>query len=79
MMLAHIGWGLAQFSGGRFILGLGTQVKGHNERCFSVPWVPPKSRLRDIVLAIQAIQDFWQRGIHLDFRSRHYTHTLYKN
>ena len=55
MMLAHISWGLAQFSGGYFILGFGTQVKGHDERYFTVPWVPPRSRLRDIVFAIQAI------------------------
>jgi probable F420-dependent oxidoreductase len=76
MVLAHIGWDLAQFSGGRFILGLGTQVKGHNERRFSVPWVPPGPRLRDMVLAIRAIWDCWQHGTRLDFRSRHYTHTL---
>jgi len=55
MMLAHIGWSLAQFSGGHFILGLGTQAKGDNERRFSVPWVPPRPRLRDIVLAIRTI------------------------
>ena len=57
-------------------LGLGTQVKGHNERRFSVPWVPPGPRLRDMVLAIRAIWDCWQHGTRLDFRSRHYTHTL---
>ena len=55
MMLAHIGWDLAQFCGGRFILRLGTRVKGHTERRFSVPWVPPRLRFRDIVLAIEAI------------------------
>jgi alkanesulfonate monooxygenase SsuD/methylene tetrahydromethanopterin reductase-like flavin-dependent oxidoreductase (luciferase family) len=76
MVLAHIGWDLAQFSGGRFMLGLGTQVKGHNERRFSVPWVPPGPRLRDMVRAIRAIWDSWQHGTRLDFRSRHYTHTL---
>jgi probable F420-dependent oxidoreductase len=76
MVLAQIGWDLAKFSGGRFILGLGTQVKGHNERRFSVPWVPPGPRLRDLVLAIRAIWDCWQNGTRLDFRSAHYTHTL---
>jgi probable F420-dependent oxidoreductase len=76
MVLANIGWDLAKFSGGRFILGLGTQVKGHNERRFSVPWVPPGPRLRDMVLAIRAIWDSWQHGTRLDFRSAHYTHTL---
>jgi probable F420-dependent oxidoreductase len=76
MVLACIGWDLAKFSGGRFILGLGTQVKGHNERRFSVPWVPPGPRLRDMVLAIRAIWDCWQNGTRLNFRSVHYTHTL---
>jgi probable F420-dependent oxidoreductase len=76
MVLANIGWDLAKFSGGRFILGLGTQVKGHNERRFSVPWVPPGPRLRDMILAIRAIWDCWQNGTRLDFRSEHYTHTL---
>lgn len=76
MVLANLGWDLAKFSGGRFILGLGTQVKGHNERRFSVPWVPPGPRLRDMVLAIRAIWNAWQNGTRLDFRSPHYTHTL---
>jgi probable F420-dependent oxidoreductase len=76
MVFANIGWDLAKFSGGRFILGLGTQVKGHNERRFSVPWVPPGPRLRDMVLAIRAIWDSWQNGTRLHFQSEHYTHTL---
>jgi probable F420-dependent oxidoreductase len=67
---------LAKFSGGRFILGLGTQVKGHNERRFSTPWVPPGPRLRDMILAIRAIWDSWQNGTRLNFHSEHYTHTL---
>ena len=76
MAFANIGWDLAKFSGGRFILGLGTQVKGHNERRFSVPWVPPGPRLRDMVLAIRAIWESWQNGTRLQFESEHYTHTL---
>jgi probable F420-dependent oxidoreductase len=76
MVLANIGWDLAKFSGGRFILGLGTQVKGHNERRFSVPWVPPGPRLRDMILAIRAIWDSWQNGTRLNFHGTHYTHTL---
>ena len=76
MVVANIGWDLAKFSGGRFILGLGTQVKGHNERRFSVPWVPPGPRLRDMVLALRAIWASWQNGTRLDFRSAHYSHTL---
>ena len=76
LVLAHIGWDLAKYSGGRFILGLGTQVKGHNERRFSVPWVPPGPRLRDMILGIRAIWDCWQNGTPLNFHSPHYTHTL---
>jgi probable F420-dependent oxidoreductase len=76
MVLANLGWDLAKFSQGRFILGLGTQVKGHNERRFSVPWRPPGPRLRDLILALRAIWDSWQNGTRLDFRSPHYTHTL---
>jgi probable F420-dependent oxidoreductase len=76
MVLANIGWDLAKFSAGRFILGLGTQVKGHNERRFSVPWVPPGPRLRDMILAIRAIWESWQKGTRLHFQSPHYTHTL---
>jgi probable F420-dependent oxidoreductase len=76
MVLANLGWDLAAFSHGRFILGLGTQVKGHNERRFSVPWVPPGPRLRDMILAMRAIWNSWQNGTRLDFRSQHYTHTL---
>ena len=55
MVFANIGWDLAKFSSGRFILGLGTQVKGHNVRRFSTDWVAPGPRLRDMVLAIRAI------------------------
>jgi probable F420-dependent oxidoreductase len=76
MVFANIGWDLAKFSGGRFILGLGTQVKGHNERRFSTPWVSPGPRLRDMILAIRAIWDSWQHGTRLNFHSEHYTHTL---
>lgn len=76
MVFANIGWDLAKFSGGRFILGLGTQVKGHNVRRFSTPWVAPGPRLRDMVLAIRAIWESWQNGTQLAFESEHYTHTL---
>ena len=47
MTVANIGWDLQAASGGRFVLGLGSQVKGHNERRFSVPWSPPAPRLRE--------------------------------
>ena len=76
MILAHIAWDLAEASRGRFILGLGTQVKGHNERRFSVTWTAPGPRLREVVLALRAIWDCWQNGTPLKFRGEHYAFTL---
>lgn len=76
MILAHTAWDLAEASRGRFILGLGTQVKGHNERRFSVPWSSPGPRLRELVLALKAIWDCWQNGTPLNFRGEHYSFTL---
>lgn len=76
MILAHISWDLAQASRGRFILGLGTQVKGHNERRFSANWASPGPRLREVILALRAIWDCWQNGTALDFKGEFYTFTL---
>jgi alkanesulfonate monooxygenase SsuD/methylene tetrahydromethanopterin reductase-like flavin-dependent oxidoreductase (luciferase family) len=60
MVLAYMGWDLARYSEGRFALGLGTQVKAHNERRFSVDWESPGPRLREAVLAIRHIWRVWQ-------------------
>ncbi|MGH7806451.1 MAG: TIGR03617 family F420-dependent LLM class oxidoreductase, partial [Candidatus Binatia bacterium] len=76
MILAHICWDLAKASGGRFILGLGSQVKGHNERRFSVKWEQPVKKLREVVLSLRAIWDAWQNGTKLDFRGEFYQFTL---
>lgn len=76
MITAHIAWDLQRASDGRFILGLGTQVKGHNERRFSVKYEAPGPRLREIVLALRAIWDCWQRGTKLDFRGQFYRFDL---
>ena len=75
-VLAHIAWDLQNASGGRFSLGLGSQVKAHNERRFSVPWEPPGPRLREVVQALRAIWDCWQGGTPLDFRGRSYRFDL---
>ena len=76
MILAHTCWDLAKASGGRFMLGLGSQVKGHNERRFSVKWESPAPRMREIVLALRAIWDCWQNGTKLDFKGRFYRFDL---
>jgi len=76
MVFANLGWDLQKASGGRFVLGLGSQVKGHNERRFSVPWSAPAPRLRECVEAIRAIWDCWANGTKLDFQGEHYTFSL---
>jgi probable F420-dependent oxidoreductase len=76
MVLAHIAWDLQKASGGRFVLGLGSQVKAHNERRFSVAWEPPGPRIREVVQALRAIWDCWQHGTRLDFRGRSYRFDL---
>ena len=69
-------WTLARLSKGRFILGLGSQVKGHIERRFGVRWSPPGPWLRDYVGALRAIWASWQHGAKLDYKSEHYTLNL---
>jgi len=76
MLLATIGRDLQDASAGRFTLGLGTQVRPHIERRYSMPWSRPAARLREMVLAIQAIWDAWDGIAPLDFRGEFYTHTL---
>jgi probable F420-dependent oxidoreductase len=75
--LAHVAWDLAEQSGGRFILGLGTQVKAHVERRFGMPWPEsPAGKLRELVLAIRAIWNCWQTGERLNFRGEYFKLTL---
>lgn len=76
MILAYIAWDLQAASGGRFTLGLGTQVKGHNERRFSVKWEAPGPRLREVILALRAIWDCWQNGTKLNFKGQFYRFDL---
>ena len=75
-VVAHTAWDLQAASGGRLSLGLGTQVKGHVERRFSVKWTAPGPRLREYVLALRAIWRAWQTGGPVDFRGEHYAITL---
>ena len=76
MVAANLGWDLQQASNGRFVLGLGSQVKGHNVRRFSVPWSPPAPRMREYVRAIRAIWNCWQTGEALDYAGEHYQFSL---
>jgi probable F420-dependent oxidoreductase len=74
---AQIAWDLQRFSGGRFMLGLGTQVKGHNERRYSTPWPsPPGPRMREYILCLKAIFKTFQSGARPDFQGKHYQFTL---
>jgi probable F420-dependent oxidoreductase len=75
-ILAQIAWDLARFSRGRFILGLGTQVKGHNERRFGVKWERPVDKMREVILALRAIWDCWQNQTRLNFQGEFYKLTL---
>ncbi len=76
MLLANIGHDLQAISEGRFILGLGSQIKPHIEKRFSMPWSKPAARMRELVLAIRAIWADWSGGAKLDFRGEFYQHTL---
>ncbi|MEY4366301.1 MAG: hypothetical protein RLZZ305_1645 [Actinomycetota bacterium] len=76
MLLANLGWDLQAFSKGRFILGLGSQIKPHIEKRFSMEWSHPAARMREMVMAIHAIWDTWENGTKLDFRGDFYKHTL---
>ena len=76
MVTANIGWDLARESGGRFSLGLGTQVRAHNERRFSVRWEKPRERLREYVLSLRAIWRAWEKRETLRFEGEHYAFTL---
>ncbi len=76
MNLAQIAWDLQAASEGRFILGLGSQIKPHITKRFSMPWSHPAARMREMILAIRAIWASWNDGTKLDFQGEFYTHTL---
>lgn len=76
MNLANIGHDLNAFSKGRLIMGLGSQIRPHITKRFSMPWSSPAPRMREFVLAMRAIWDCWYEGKPLDFRGEFYQHTL---
>ncbi|WP_262058725.1 LLM class F420-dependent oxidoreductase [Streptomyces sp. STR69] len=76
MQLAYTAHDLQAYSGGRFSLGLGSQIKPHIERRFAMPWSRPAARMREYVSALRAIWAAWNEGEKLDFHGDFYTHTL---
>jgi probable F420-dependent oxidoreductase len=76
MLLANVGWDLQDLSHGRFTLGLGSQIRPHITKRYSMPWSRPAARMHEMVRAIRAIWDHWDGIADLDFRGEFYTHTL---
>jgi len=75
MTLANTAYDLHAYTG-RFILGLGSQIKPHINKRFSMEWSKPAARMREMILAIRAIWDCWNNDTKLDFKGDFYTHTL---
>jgi probable F420-dependent oxidoreductase len=76
MATAYAAWDLQSLAGGRMILGLGSQVKGHIERRFGVKWESPAPKMKEVVLALQSIWKSWQEGSKLDFAGRYFKFDL---
>jgi len=76
MTLATTAYNLNAFAEGRFLLGLGSQIKAHITRRFSMPWSHPAPRMKEFISAMQAIWGSWEAGTKLDFRGDFYEHTL---
>ena len=76
MTTASTAYDLTQFSEGRFILGLGSQIEPHIRKRFSMPWSKPAARMREFVMAMREIWACWMDDEPLDFRGDFYTHTL---
>ncbi len=76
MTVAYPAYALAELTGGRFILGLGSQVRAHVTSRFSMPWSSPADRMREFVVALRAIFSAWHDGAPLNHRGEHYRHTL---
>jgi probable F420-dependent oxidoreductase len=75
MTLANVAWDLQALTGGRFTLGLGSQIAQHITQRFSMPWSRPAERMRELILGIRAIWSAWETGEALDFRGDFYEHT----
>ena len=76
MVAANVGWDIQAGTGGRFTLGLGSQIRAHNEKRFSVPWTPPGPRMREYIQAVRAIWTAWKGDGKLAYEGKHYRFTL---
>jgi probable F420-dependent oxidoreductase len=76
MVVAQTAWDLARLSGGRFLLGLGTQVRAHIERRFGMPWDPPVPKLREYIRVLRAVWRSWQEGVPLRVEGTYYRISL---
>ena len=76
MLLANIGHDLNSYSRGRMVMGLGSQIRPHITKRFSMPWSSPAKRMREFIMAMRAIWACWHEGEKLDFRGDFYTHSL---
>ena len=76
MIVANIGWDLQAYSQGRFILGLGTQIRPHIEKRFGMPWSHPARRMHEFIAALHAIWSAWKDGTRLRFEGEFYTHKI---
>jgi len=76
MVVAQLAHDLQHYSGGRFWLGLGSQIRPHVEARYGMPWGKPVARMKEFVQALRAIWACWNDGAPLDFRGEFYTHTL---
>jgi probable F420-dependent oxidoreductase len=76
MLLANLAHDLNAFSKGRFILGIGSQIRPHIQKRFSMPWSHPAARMREMIESVNAIWDCWYDGKELNYRGKFYTHTL---
>ncbi|WP_323793019.1 LLM class flavin-dependent oxidoreductase, partial [Nocardioides sp.] len=76
MTLANTAHDLQSLSGGRFVLGLGSQIRPHIENRYSMPWSHPARRMHEFVRALHAIWNTWEDGAPLEFDGEFYRHTL---
>ena len=76
MIVANHAWDLQRHSKGRFVVGLGSQVKAHNERRFSTPWIAPAARMGEYAESLRAIFRCWEHGEKLSYQGKHYNFSL---